>query len=106
MTKRGWVFTALAMVAVISCAQAALRNVNSWYAMQSSIPSSYSSYEARSIVSHVQDQCQRSRGGYSDAGSGMTAPSLRVDRTCQQGGTCSGELHIPNGDTIRFGIGC
>lgn len=95
----------LALVAAVG-AQAALRNVNSWHAMQSTIPSSYSSSEARDIVSHVQGQCQRSRGGTSDAGYGMTAPSVRVDRTCQQGGSCSGELYIPSGDTIRFDVGC
>jgi len=95
----------LALVAGIS-AQAALRNVNSWSSMQSTIPSSYSSSEARDIVSHVQGQCRQSRGGYSDAGYGMTAPSVRVDRTCQQGGSCSGELYIPSGDTIRFDVGC
>jgi len=108
MINKGLTLTAatVAMIAAMTCAQGALRNVSSWSGMQSNIPSSYSSSEARDIVSHVQGQCQRSRGGHSDAGYGMTAPSVRVDRTCQQGGSCSGELYIPNGDTIRFSVGC
>lgn len=95
-----------AALTVSIVAQAALLNVNSSPGMERALPSSYSSSDARTIVQHVRAQCSSGQGGYSDAGRGMTAPSVRVDRTCSQGSTCSGELYVPAGDTIRFSIGC
>jgi len=86
-----------------SAAHAALRDVSSWNQFGNALPSSLS---ASSVVQHVQSECSRSRGGYSDAGSGMTAPRVRVDRTCQQGASCQGELFVHAGDTIRFNISC
>jgi len=83
-----------------------LREVNTWGAMEGEIPSVYQTFNSHDVMLSVQNVCAQDQGGFSSMGSSRWQPSVRVDETCPQEGSCRGEVYVPNFRTVRFNIGC
>jgi hypothetical protein len=83
-----------------------LREVNTWGAMEGEIPSVYNTFDSHDVMMRVQNVCARDEGGFSEMGSSRYQPSVRVDETCSQEGSCRGEVVVPNFRVVRFNIGC
>jgi hypothetical protein len=83
-----------------------LREVNTWGAMEGEIPSVYQTFDSHEVMTRVQNVCTRDHGGFSDMGASRTQPSIRVDETCPEEGSCRGEVYVPHFRTVRFNVGC
>lgn len=83
-----------------------VREVSTWGAMEGEIPSVLNTFNSHDVMMHVQNVCARDEGGFSEMGSSRYQPSVRVDETCPQGGSCRGEVVVPNFRNVRFDIGC
>lgn len=83
-----------------------VREVSTWGAMEGEIPSVLNTFNSHDVMMHVQNVCARDQGGFSEMGSSRYQPSVRVDETCPQEGSCRGEVVVPNFRNVRFNIGC